>query len=386
MSARRRGLAANARPFRYGFYPAVAVGFLLFGSPSVPQSAVVALWCGLWPLAADFVSRGGDARRSLRLHLVEVALSSLVFVASGLPQSLLAAICIILVMSNALQGGLKHALKSVVCGALGLAGGYWIAAPFDWPTPVSAFSMLLLLAYCMLVAHVAFDRVLTTHGDRVQTRALNERLQQYLPHTLAGRLGAAKRPRLERRWLVVVFADLAGFTALVERTQTEELAPMLDGYLRCVAGVTRRWSGAVSQVVGDGVLLVFGEEGGRSRKRLVADALGCCRELSGALGSLTMDWQRSGLPCSARVKIGIASGFCSLGDWGGDGRLEYTVIGHPVNLASRLQGLAATGETLVCERTALLAKVAKVPLSPPVRGHAKGLGEVPFRKVLPPSP
>ena len=79
--------------------------------------------------------------------------------------------------------------------------------------------------------------------------------------------------------------------------------------------------------------------------------LGCCAELSGALGQLTDDWLSRGLPGSARVKTGVASGYCSLGDWGGGGRLEYTVIGHPVNLASRLQGLAGTGELLLCERT-----------------------------------
>ena len=379
----RRDLAANARPFRYGFYPVIAAGFLLFAAPAAWQAGAVGLWCVLWPPIADIATRGGGRQRSLHLHLAEVVLVCLLFAVAGVPMSLLAAACIVLIMSNALQGGLLQAFKASALGASALACGFAIAPPAMLPPAMPVFSGLFLLAYCVLIAHVAFKRVLVTHGERAETRALNERLQQYLPHTLAQRLRAAGRPRLERRWLVVVFADLAGFTGLVERLQTEELAALLDGYLRCIASVTHRWRGSVSKVVGDGAFLVFGEEEAtRSRQELVADALGCCRQLAEELGRLTEAWRGGGLPGAARVKTGIASGYCSLGDWGGGGRLEYTVIGHPVNLASRLQDLALPGEVLLCERTALLARV---PLSPVLSHGLKGLGEVAFRKLRRPA-
>ncbi len=375
----RRGLAANARPFRYGFFPVIAAGFLLFAAPAAWQAAVVGLWCALWPTVADFASRRGGRQRSLHLHLVEVALVCALFAVARVPISLLAAVCIILIMSNALQGGLWQALKAAALAALALACGFAIAPPVELPPAMPVFSGVFLLAYCVLIAHVAFKRALATHCERVETRALNERLQQYLPRTLAQRLRAAGRPRLERRWLVVVFADLAGFTGLVERLQTEELAALLDSYLRCIVSVTHRWRGSVSKVVGDGAFLVFGEEDiTPSRRELVADALGCCRQLAGELDRLTVEWRGGGVPGAARVKTGVASGYCSLGDWGGGGRLEYTVIGHPVNLASRLQELAAPGEVLLCERTSLLAQT---PLSPVHRHGLKGMGEVSFRKV-----
>ena len=376
-SARSR-LSANARPFRYGFYPVIAVGFLFFDKPDVEPAAAVAGWCLCWPAAADFLTRKGEAARALRAHLAEAALTCFVFAAAGMHLALLGAICIVLIMSNALQGGLRQALKSIACGTPGLAAGFLIEPPPASLDSTSLFAALLLLVYCVLIAHVAFARVMTTHGGRSEARALNARLQQYLPHTLIGRVGAADHPRLERRWLVIVFTDLTGFTAMVERLQMEEVATMFDGYLGCVATVARRWGGAVSKVVGDGVLLVFGEEGSRPHRQLVEDALGCCAALTGALERLTADWRSRGLPGSARVKTGVASGYCSLGDWGGSGRLEYTVIGHPVNLASRLQDLAGTGELLLCERTALLTDV---PLSPPMKRVVKGLGEVTFRNV-----
>ena len=381
MGAGERGLAANARPFRYGFYPVVAAGFLLFEAPGATQAAAVICWSLLWPPAADFVSRRGDARLCLRLHVAEVALTCFLFAAAGVSPALLEAVCVILVMSNALQGGLPQVARTVAWGAPALAGGLFIGFPPGLPQPSAVFAALLLLAYCALVAHVAFARVLATHGDRTRTAALYMRLRQYLPHTLARRIGAEEQPRLERRWLVIVFADLAGFTRLVERLEMEEVATMLNGYLQCVADVTGRWGGALSKVLGDGALLVFGEEEDRPRRQLVADALGCCGELARELEKLTANWRNRGLPGSARVKIGVASGYCSLGDWGGGGRLEYTVIGHPVNLASRLENLAAAGETLLCERTSLLAEA---PQSTVMRRAVKGLGEVSYFRIEPP--
>ena len=378
MNTRKTDLAANARPFRYGFYPVIAGAFLIFETPLAQHGLAVAAWCVLWPLLADAVSRGGGTRHNLRLHLAEVALSCFVFTALGLPLALLQAVIIILLMSNALQGGLRQAALATLCVVPGLGGGLIVANPVSWPDATSVFSALILMAYCPLVAHVAFARVLATHGDRVQVRALNARLQRYLPHTLTKRIGHLAPQRLERRWLVIVFADLAGFTRLVERLQMEEVATMLDSYLNCINRVTRHWGGAVSKLVGDGALLVFGEEGSATRRKLVADALGCCAQLGDGLDALTEEWRGHGLPGTARIKVGIASGYCSLGDWGGGERLEYTVIGHPVNLASRLQDIAAVGETLLCERTSLLAEV---PQTPAMREDVKGLGEVVFRKV-----
>ena len=217
-------------------------------------------------------------------------------------------------------------------------------------------------------------------GQRAQMRVMNARLQQYLPHTLADRLKAAEQPRLERRWLVVAFADLAGFTPLVERLAVEELTPVLDSYLKAVADVTQRCGGTLSKVLGDGAMLVFGEAGAEERPRLVADALNCCRLLDIELTQLADRWRAQGLPEPVRLKMGVASGYCSLGDWGGGGRLEYTVIGQPVNLASRLEGQANAGEVLVCERTGLLAEV---PLSALMERPVKGLGPVRFQRVKP---
>lgn len=373
-------LAANARPFRYLCYPVIGLGFLLLDRPPLSSAAAVLGWCLLWPLAVDLGQRRASAKTILNVHLAEAAVTSGLFAWAGLPPSLLFAVGIILVASNALQGGIRQAVPAILCALAGLAAGD-LASPdasvFAVPAAL-AFSSLLVLAYCALLGHWAHRQALDMAGQRAQMRVMNARLQQYLPHTLANRLRDAGQPRLERRWLVVAFADLAGFTPLVERLAAEELAPVLDSYLKTVADVTLRCGGTLSKVLGDGVMLVFGEAGDEERPKLVADALNCCRLLDVELTQLAGRWRAQGMPEAVRLKIGIASGYCSLGDWGGGGRLEYTVIGRPVNLASRLEGQAGVGEVLVCERTGLLAEVALTPL---MERPVKGLGPVRFQRV-----
>ena len=375
-------LAANARPFRYLCYPVIGFGFLLLDQPSPSSAAAVLGWCLLWPLAVDLGQRRASAKTILNVHLAEAALASGLFAWASLPPSLLFAVGIIVVASNALQGGIRQALLAILCTMAGLAAGDFAApAASVFAVPAAAaFSSLLVLAYCALLGHWAHRQALGMAGQRAQMRMMNARLRQYLPHTLADRLKEAEQPRLERRWLVVAFADLAGFTPLVERLAVEELTPVLDSYLKAVANVTQRCGGTLSKVLGDGVMLVFGEAGAEQRPKLVADALHCCRLLDVELTRLADRWRAQGLPEPVRLKIGVASGYCSLGDWGGGGRLEYTVIGHPVNLASRLEGQASAGEVLVCERTGLLAEV---PLTPVMERPVKGLGPVRFQRVEP---
>ncbi len=373
-------LAANARPFRYLCYPVIGMGYLLLDQPPLSSAGTVLGWCLLWPLAVDVAQRQASAKTILNVHLAEAACTSGLFAWASLPPSLLFAVGIILVASNALQGGIRQALLAILCTMVGLAAGDLAApAPSVFAVPAAAaFSSLLVLAYCALLGHWAHRQALGMAAQRAQMRVMNARLKQYLPHTLADRLSETGQPRLERRWLVVAFADLAGFTPLVERLAAEELTPVLDSYLKTVADVTSRCDGTLSKVLGDGVMLVFGEAGAEERPKLVADALKCSRLLDVELTQLAGRWRAQGMPESVRLKIGIASGYCSLGDWGGGGRLEYTVIGHPVNLASRLEGQASAGEVLVCERTGLLADV---PLTPVIERSVKGLGPVRFQRV-----
>jgi class 3 adenylate cyclase len=86
------------------------------------------------------------------------------------------------------------------------------------------------------------------------------------------------------------------------------------------------------------------------------DCLRFCLEIPDMLSSLAVAGRDRGEFMDLRMRAGAASGYCTLGDWGGNGRLDFTVIGGPVNLASRLQAQAASNGLLADAATAALAQ------------------------------
>mgnify|MGYP003461546545 FL=1 len=79
-------------------------------------------------------------------------------------------------------------------------------------------------------------------------------------------------------------------------------------------------------------------------------------EMQHKISELTAEWERNGISKGLQVRIGITSGYCTVGNFGSDNRMEYTIIGNQVNLASRLQTAAAPGEILMSGETYTLVK------------------------------
>ena len=90
----------------------------------------------------------------------------------------------------------------------------------------------------------------------------------------------------------------------------------------------------------------------------VGAALDCvrsCLRVSGLLRELAACWHHQGYLVTLFTRVGVASGYCTLGDWGAE-RLDFTVIGSPVNLASRLQTRAGNNRILISEPAAALVR------------------------------
>jgi class 3 adenylate cyclase len=174
----------------------------------------------------------------------------------------------------------------------------------------------------------------------------------------------------------VSFVDLVGFTELSERLEAELLASILDEYLAALIPAVERRGGEVSKLLGDGMLLVFDPRDDDNRRAAVDSALAFCGELPELLSRLAVRWRDRGEPVALQMRAGIASGFCTLGDRGGTDRLDFTLIGSPVNLASRLQACASVNGVLMDEASAALAE-ATHPLGPPRILQVKGLGAMP---------
>jgi class 3 adenylate cyclase len=227
-----------------------------------------------------------------------------------------------------------------------------------------------LLAICG-VAHTQAQRLMSV-GMALKTE--QRALLRYLPKEVSVRHGSASETGVHRQWLTIAFVDLVGFTKATSELPAEALETLLNDFLGRVNEQVEQWDGSISKFLGDGVLCVFPSESVNGRGNAAVQAVRCLVQLPEILHALNDRWRTLGYVQQFAATVGVASGYCWSGDWGGNGRLDYTVIGVPVNLACRLQTEAGfRGGMLVDEVTAELIKGAVV-VSPSVTVELKGMG------------
>ncbi len=146
----------------------------------------------------------------------------------------------------------------------------------------------------------------------------------------------------EHRQVTVLFADLSGFTTLSSELGAEATHTLLNRYFEAVDGVVERFGGSVDKHIGDNVMAVFGAPIAHTDdpQRAVRAAIDIHQAMAGIS-------EAAGRPL--QVHIGIASGQVVASGTGSDAHREYTVTGNSVNLASRLQDMAAPGETYISD-------------------------------------
>ncbi len=149
--------------------------------------------------------------------------------------------------------------------------------------------------------------------------------------------------KMERRELTVLFADLRGFTAMANSLTPEELQETLNSYLEVMVGSVEKASGMMDKFLGDGFMALFGapfRQEDHARR-----ALNAAVSIQQAHRRWMSERAALGLPCRP-LGIGLATGITVVGAYGTHNRMEYTALGHTVNLASRLCGAAGAGEIL----------------------------------------
>ena len=126
---------------------------------------------------------------------------------------------------------------------------------------------------------------------------------------------------------------------------------------RDLAESLKREVGAtIDKYVGDAIVIFFGDPETRGVKE---DALACVKmaiAMRQKMAELQGTWRDSGIANPLRCRIGINTGFCTVGNFGSEDRMDYTIIGSGVNLASRLESASAPGEILISYETYALVK------------------------------
>jgi adenylate cyclase len=141
----------------------------------------------------------------------------------------------------------------------------------------------------------------------------------------------------EARVVTVAFTDIRGFTTLSESADSSaEVVTWLNDYFSRMHRIISFYGGHINKYIGDGLMIVFGAPVNRGEKLEARAAVRCGLEMLEEVARMNEEWKGTGRPHIA-IGVGIHTGEATCGVVGAPGRLEYTVIGDTVNLASRLE-------------------------------------------------
>ncbi|MCW5745230.1 MAG: PAS-domain containing protein [Alphaproteobacteria bacterium] len=204
--------------------------------------------------------------------------------------------------------------------------------------------------------------------------ALSSKLSKYLSPQLYRSIFSGQQNveiASKRKKLTVFFSDIAAFTETTENLESEDLTDVLNHYLTEMSRIALAHGATIDKYIGDAMLLFFGDPESRGVKE---DAKACvlmALAMQRRMRELEQEWRNRGLERPFRIRMGISTGFCTVGNFGSQDRMDYTIIGNEVNLAARLESAAEPGSILLAHETnALVSDLVLTEEQPPIT--AKG--------------
>jgi adenylate cyclase len=241
------------------------------------------------------------------------------------------------------------------------------------PIAANLFSLKYLLMYFIVVAVTGFTFIALQRRQAAIIRVINRELEtanEFLA-TLAMKISRYLAPQVykrifsgekdvtihtERKKLTIFFSDIKDFAATTERLQPEQITQLLNEYFTEMSTIAVAHGGTIDKFVGDAILIFFGDPETRGEAE---DAKACVRmafDMQRRLAELNAKWRNAGVENPFRVRMGINTGFCNVGNFGSADRMDYTIIGAEANLAARLQSIAEPGHIVISYETYALAR------------------------------
>ena len=233
---------------------------------------------------------------------------------------------------------------------------------------VAVFLVVANFVFCILVLSAQ-------HLMEARLQRSHDLIRRYVPAQLADRIfagGHDETTRHERCRLTIFFSDIVGFTNLSDEQDAEELAGALNEYLSEMTVIADRYGATVNQLVGDGIMIFFGAPTATDDRDHALRAVRMSQAMQQRMSELREHWFKRGLQRPFHIRIGVNTGFASVGDFGSPGRMMYSAIGQQTNLAARIQSSCAPDRILLSHSTWALVQDA-VPCTSKGEIQIKGL-------------
>lgn len=234
----------------------------------------------------------------------------------------------------------------------------------------NAIVVMSLFAFCYVIG------MLVVATRRLQDRRLHDAHQRlaesiekldrshrlisrYLPRQLAERIVSGEyvdESLPERAKLTIFFSDVEGFTDASDQMDAEDLSQFLNEYLAEMTQIAERYSATINQFVGDGIMIFFGAPQATNDRDHARRAVRMALDMQERMQQLKDAWIDRGVRKPFRARIGINTGYASVGDYGSPGRKVYSAIGIQTNLAARIQAHCEPGKILISDTTWALVR------------------------------
>jgi class 3 adenylate cyclase len=217
---------------------------------------------------------------------------------------------------------------------------------------------ILTKAFKMLLRQT---KKLTRVSDTQQNKLnrILKRLMRYVSYQLYKKITQGREEvdiQPSRKKLTVFFSDIKDFSVISSRMEGEALSEFLNLYLDEMTKIVLKWGGTLDKYIGDTIMVFFGDDESKSQKDNAIHCVKMAVEMQQRMKELHREWYERGYQEPIRIRIGISTGFCTIGNFGSSERMDYTIIGNPVNLAARLESAADSNEILISHETWALIK------------------------------
>jgi len=210
-----------------------------------------------------------------------------------------------------------------------------------------------------------------------QISVLSNKLKVFLPQQFVKSLenaDADSAPDYERRKLTIFFSDVKGFTAWTDKLEPEDIRELLNQYLSEMSSIARKWGGTIDKFIGDAIMIFFGAPEFSSDKDHAVRCVKMAMEMQEKMKELRLEWADLGFDESLHIRIGINTGYATVGIFGSADRLNYTILGSSVNLASRIEIACQPDQITISHVTYSLIK-NEIECEPKGTVEVKGVSE-----------
>jgi len=232
--------------------------------------------------------------------------------------------------------------------------------------------LVMVLFWNRSLGHQIKERKITEKklaSSMEKHRLLAEDLSRYLSPQVYDSIFSGERDVsvvTERKKLTVFFSDIKDFTATTEELEPEDMTYLLNDYLTKMNEIALEYGGTIDKFIGDAVVVFFGDPETRGVREDATAAICMAVAMQRRLVDLRAKWADKGFRLPFHIRCGINTGYCNVGNFGSNQRIDYTIIGGQVNLAARLESICKPdGVTVSYETYSLIRdKFDATPLEP----------------------